>query len=598
MLLIHRVEGGLRAEHADEDTRTRLEYWARVISGLAGGGGATLLTAVNRGAPAAEDTWWISRVAQGAGLPVLLLVFSALYFLAAKLGIATSLPPEGVVIVWPPNAIVLAALLLVEKKNWWFFFAVTVATEVAADVPEYPLWAAVGYGVVNFSEAAFAAFLLSRFGTGVRPLAGVRDFVRYLAVGPVLASGLAALFGAAVYKAGAPDLDYLHYWRVFWFGDALGLLIVGTSLLALGRTPRWWGGAGLGTALEGLALAAGLSAVLAWAFFTSPEIPRVYLVFPFLLWAAVRFGIHGASVAVLATVGVAISSATSGIGPFSSLSTIDVVVALQGLALIVAVSSFLLAFTIEDFWRAHARLAVEASEHRSTAAQLELANEELENANQHLDDVVAERTGDLRETLARNEMLLKEVHHRLKNNLQIVSGLVALQGRTGTAPELSRKVSKQISAIATTYDVIRRMESVEEVDLWRVAAELCRSISASVDSTVNLTCETTGEAIVQTDTAVAFALALNEFLTNSIQHAGSKDDHPTIKVDCRQSGDELVVTISDTGPGFPADFDLKSVKSFGLRMAQRVIARVGGTLRLGCGEQRSTVEVRLPVVTG
>ena len=498
-------------------------------------------------------------------------------------------------VVWPPNAIVLVALLAVRQKHWWYFLAATVATEVAADVPTYPLLAAVGYGVVNFSEAAIAALLLGRFAKGVPPLAGVRDFVRYLAIGPVFASATAALAGAAIYKLGAPELDYFHYWRVFWFGDALGLLVIGTALLAIGQSPRWWNRAGTGIAVEAAALAAGLAAALAWAFFTVPEITRVYLVFPFLLWAAVRFGIHGASLAVVATIGVAIASAVAGVGPFSSLSNIEVVVAIQGVALIVAVSTFLLAFTIEDSWRAHDRLVMEAAHRKSTADKLELVNRELERTNNHLDDAVAERTSQLRDTLARNELLLKEVHHRVKNNLQIISAMISLQERSGAASKLSHKINEQITAIAATYDIIYRMESVEEVDLWLVASELSQVISQSAGSTVTVTCEKQGEAAVQADTAVAFALAFNELVTNSIKHSSSNEDELTIQVRCHRAADQLIVTIADTGPGFPADFDMKKVKGFGLRMAHSVVARAGGAIELG-QKGRSAVELRFPAV--
>src|SRR5690606_3090509 len=121
---------------------------------------------------------------------------------------------------------------------------VTLATEIVADVPDYPLWAAAGYGIVNFSEAALAALLLSGFAGPRQPIRSVGHFMRFVVAGPIVASGLAALAGAAIYKAGSPDIDYFQYWRVFWFGDAIGLLIFGTGLLALHWPPGWLRNAG------------------------------------------------------------------------------------------------------------------------------------------------------------------------------------------------------------------------------------------------------------------------------------------------------------------------------------------------------------------
>jgi two-component sensor histidine kinase len=536
-----------------------------------------------------------SPVLHAPNLPFQIIIFSILYFLAAKLGVATSLPPEGIVIIWPANALIVVTLLAVDRKTWWAFLLATVATEVAGDLPDYPLWAATGYGVVNFSEAALAAHLLSLLGRRKSFTEGVQEYVRFLAAGPLFASGIAALFGAAIYKIGAPEVSYVHYWRVFWFGDALGLLALGTTFLTFRRLPHWWPEATGATAFEGIALTAGLAAASCWAFFAGPDIPRVYVVFPFLVWAAVRFGAHGGSLAVLATIGLGIASAAHRVGPFASLSSIQAVVELQSISAVVALSTFFLAFTIEDSWAANDRLRAEIGDHQATAAKLEHANLDLEKSNAHLDDVVAERTSSLQQTLARNEVLLNEVHHRVKNSLQMISAIVSLQGRTGTAQELSQKINKQVSAIAATYDVIHRMESVESADLCLIVSEMCADISESAGGFVSLTCTTDGQANVTADTAVALALALNELVTNSIKHATSRAGKARITVDCYPEADRAIVKIKDNGPGFPPGFDLRKSKGFGLRMTHRVVSGVGGQLQVGQPDDPSAVEVRLPL---
>ena len=297
-------------------------------------------------------------------LPLLLLGFCLSYLLAAKLGIATSMPPEGIVILWPPNALVLGILVLFERKDWWLVFFATVASEVVADVPDYPLWAAIGYGIVNFSEGAIAAALLQKLTRRAPPLVDLWDFLGFVAVGPVLASGTAALFGAFVYKIGAPEIDYLHYWRVFWLGDALGLLTIGTALLAWKRPDAAPAVSTLPRAAEAVALASGLLAVAAWALLAEAETPRVYLIFPFLAWAGLRFGVRGTSVAVLAVAAIAIASAVMGQGPFAELSRVDAVVALQGLIAVVALSSFMLAFSTETSLRTRAELHRSIEHHR------------------------------------------------------------------------------------------------------------------------------------------------------------------------------------------------------------------------------------------
>ena len=523
--------------------------------------------------------------------------FALAYFLAAKLGIATSLPPEGIVILWPPNAIVLAALVSVPREKWWLLFLVTVAAEIAADVPAYPLWAATGYGIVNFAEAALAAVLLSRFSEDVRPLVELRDFVRFVAIGPVLASGTAALFGAAIYKIGNPDLDYLHYWRVFWLGDALGLLTVGTALLAWKRPAASSIRPSPAVAAEGALLSLGLLTVSASALLTEGEMPRVYLIFPFLVWAAVRFGVRGASIAIIATAAIAIGSAAMGQGPFAELSHIDAVIALQGLIAAVALSTFMLAFSTEASWCATAELQRSIDQHNETEVKLRSAYRELERVNRELDNRVADRTNHLRRTLRRNEMLLKEAHHRIKNNLQLVSSLLALHGRSASDPELRRKfaeVQRQIGAIAATYDVLQQMKNVDVVDFHHVVPTLCRNVQVANGEAVSISTETDADAPVSADTAVALSLALNELMTNSIKHA-TGDQDVAIAVSCRRDGENVLIRIADNGAGFPPGFDLDQAQGFGMRMARAMVNQTGGQIRLAGSRNGAVVEVLAPV---
>jgi two-component sensor histidine kinase len=523
--------------------------------------------------------------------------FALAYFLAAKLGIATSLPPEGIVILWPPNAIVLAALVSVPREKWWLLFLVTVAAEIAADVPAYPLWAATGYGIVNFAEAALAAVLLSRFSEDVRPLVELRDFVRFVAIGPVLASGTAALFGAAIYKIGNPDLDYLHYWRVFWLGDALGLLTVGTALLAWKRPAASSIRPSPAVAAEGALLSLGLLTVSASALLTEGEMPRVYLIFPFLVWAAVRFGVRGASAAIIATAAIAIGSAAMGQGPFAELSHIDAVIALQGLIAAVALSTFMLAFSTEASWCATAELQRSIDQHNETEVKLRSAYRELERVNRELDNRVADRTNHLRRTLRRNEMLLKEAHHRIKNNLQLVSSLLALHGRSASDPELRRKfaeVQRQIGAIAATYDVLQQMKNVDVVDFHHVVPTLCRNVQVANGEAVSISTETDADAPVSADTAVALSLALNELMTNSIKHA-TGDQDVAIAVSCRRDGENVLIRIADNGAGFPPGFDLDQAQGFGMRMARAMVNQTGGQIRLAGSRNGAVVEVLAPV---
>ena len=185
--------------------------------------------------------------------------------------------------------------------------------------------------------------------------------------------------------------------------------------------------------------------------------------------------------------------------------------------------------------------------------------------------MVAERTDHLRRALVRNEMLLKEVHHRVKNNLQLVSSLLALHSRSVSAPDLRRRfgeVQGQIGAIAATYDVLQQMKNADVVDFSHVVATLCRNIQVANGQFVAISTETGSDALVSADTAVALALALNELITNSIKHA-TGDQNVAITVNCQRDGERVLIRIADNGPGFPPGFDLDHAEGLACRWRVR-----------------------------
>jgi two-component sensor histidine kinase/integral membrane sensor domain MASE1 len=526
-------------------------------------------------------------------LPAIVPGFVLAYFVAAKVGILTAISPESITVLWPPNAILLATLLLVKPRQWWIFFVATIAAEIAADLPDYPLWAAASYGIVNFCEAATAATLLSMFTRNARSLEDSRDLLRFVAIGPFLAAGVAALFGAAIYKIGSPEIDYLHYWRVFWLGDALGLVVVGTTLLAWRRPADVPKRSGPHAALEAAVLALSLLAVAGWALLVESELPRVYLVFPFLVWAAVRFGVRGALLAIVTVTALAIGSALKADGPFTSLSHIDTVIALQGLVAVVALSTLTLAFSIEASSRATAGLRNALLKEQAAESELRDAYGQLESINRSLDAIVADRTKQLRLTVARNEMLLKEVHHRVKNNLQLISSLLSMQSHSEPGPELRRRLGEvqgQLRAIAATYEVLQQMESVEAADLCKVVPLLCGTIRQASGELASIAVEVSGTAMVAADTAVALSLALNELITNSIKHA-SRETAVAIAVSCRMEGEHVLLRVADEGKGFPPGFDIDRAQGFGMRMAHAMVKQAGGTIRTVDSPRGAVVEI-------
>ena len=168
-------------------------------------------------------------------LPFVLPLFGLVYFAVAKLGMFWGLAPSNIVILWPPNAVVAVMLLHVRRALWPFFAVVGALAEGLAGStlfgPDATPLRALAFGLLNFAEAGAVALFLRQGREGAVWLPGLPGFLRYLLAGPVLAAGVVAMAGAALTLQGFPDEEYLKLWRIFWFGDALGLLVVGTPLL-------------------------------------------------------------------------------------------------------------------------------------------------------------------------------------------------------------------------------------------------------------------------------------------------------------------------------------------------------------------------------
>lgn len=242
------------------------------------------------------------------------------YFLLGQAAIHLTIMPEGIVTFWPPNAVVVSALILSPLRHWWLLILAGIAAEFAADIGHYPLWQIAGFALVNAGEAGLVAAILRWLYRDRNWQFTVRVALTLGTVFLFIATPLAALGGAALYRAGDPGVAFWSFWRLWWFGDAIGLMIVTPALLV------WFGESlprGLSTGRRATEL--GLFSLLFLAgcgliFFAPAEWPlwnkSPVLLLPLLVWAALRFGLHGATATVLILGFAAAAGTTSGLGPF------------------------------------------------------------------------------------------------------------------------------------------------------------------------------------------------------------------------------------------------------------------------------------------
>jgi two-component sensor histidine kinase len=158
----------------------------------------------------------------------------------------------------------------------------------------------------------------------------------------------------------------------------------------------------------------------------------------------------------------------------------------------------------------------------------------------------------LEESGRQKDILLKEVDHRVKNSLQIVSSLLYLQAKTaGPAAIQFQNAAARVAAIAAVHQQLHKYDDVGTVVLDRYLIDLCREIttvSSSPDRTLPLVVDA-DPLIISTDVAVPLALIVNELITNAIQHSRPVSQGGSVHVTLKDQADHYSISVSDPGDG-------------------------------------------------
>jgi signal transduction histidine kinase/integral membrane sensor domain MASE1 len=297
------------------------------------------------------------------------------YVIAALLGFRFAFVAEQVTTVWAPTGIGLAALLLWGSSLWPAIWIGAFAANAGSSAP---LWTAAAVASGNTLEAVAGAWLLTHL-IGFDPkLRRLRDVVALILAGAGLSTGVSATIGVSTLCiAGVQPWDrFDQLWRDWWLGDAVGALIVAPMILTAAQhvrpSRRGWS--------EGAALAIGsMSATYAVFGFTVAHHPLEYVIFPFVVAAALRAGPPATSIVILGSSAVTIWHTVRGFGPFASPEVHDGLIQLQAFMGILAGTGLLLAAAIAERETGERRRAAAAavSEILSTGADLETAAQQI-----------------------------------------------------------------------------------------------------------------------------------------------------------------------------------------------------------------------------
>ncbi len=262
---------------------------------------------------------------------------AAAYVVFAEMGFSLAGGVKQVTAIWPPAGIAVAALLLFGYRVWPGVF---IGAFIANALTGEPWFTAAGIAIGNTLGPLLGAFLLRRFVKFDNALERVRDVIGLALLGSLVAMTVTATNGVSnLALAGiVPWTSFWMVWRVWWAGDAMGVLVFAPLILTwctpTRRIERPKGGL-----LEGVILGAALLATTWLAFVSGPRL--AYPVYPFFIWIALRFSQRATATAVVAVSVIAIWGAVHAQGPFSGsldqrlvfLITFVAVLALTGLIL-------------------------------------------------------------------------------------------------------------------------------------------------------------------------------------------------------------------------------------------------------------------------
>jgi two-component sensor histidine kinase len=190
----------------------------------------------------------------------------------------------------------------------------------------------------------------------------------------------------------------------------------------------------------------------------------------------------------------------------------------------------------------------------------------------------------IRESLREKELLLKEVHHRVKNNLQITAGLFSLQAATvddKQVREVFRESENRIKSMALVHEMLYQSADLARIDLAEYVESLTQNVLRSYGPrTAGIDLQNDLQKVsIDIDKAIPFGLILNELIGNCAKHAFAGGEKGNIWITLRADR-EVVLTVADNGRGVPAGFNFRATSSLGLRLVNTLAKQLKGTIEL------------------
>jgi two-component system, sensor histidine kinase PdtaS len=194
--------------------------------------------------------------------------------------------------------------------------------------------------------------------------------------------------------------------------------------------------------------------------------------------------------------------------------------------------------------------------------------------------LISEQNKLLEQRELEKALLLRELNHRVKNNLQMVSSLLNLHSRQlkdHPAAEALMAGRYRVEALTLIHQKLYRDDIDTRIDIKDYVEDLTKNLVLNFgpEFTLDLKLES---FVMKIDKAIPLGLIINELITNSLKYGGQNNNSPTLEIVIKNNANTVELTIADNGQGLPAGFDLAQSKSFGLKLVNSLIKQLSGKL--------------------
>ncbi|GAB4313341.1 MAG: hypothetical protein Kow0019_12740 [Methanobacteriaceae archaeon] len=190
----------------------------------------------------------------------------------------------------------------------------------------------------------------------------------------------------------------------------------------------------------------------------------------------------------------------------------------------------------------------------------------------------------LKSTLKEKESLIREIHHRVKNNMQVISSMLSLQMQfvdDFSSYDLFQESRNRVKSMAMVHEKLYMSDELSEIDFYEFIESLIYELFSTYGASTQVNKKiSVNNVLIDISTAVPCALILNELITNSIKHAFPKDRAGELVVTFNRINDAFELIVSDNGVGFPEDINIEKPETLGLQLVNSLVEQIDGEIEL------------------